>query len=178
MCMFCLLRRYNSAVLCLLSTLLVVVPLWFIRFPPLHDYPFHVARMAILYDILGDGKLAQYYEINSFFVPNSGLDIVVLTLSPLCGVEFATELAIIIICLIMIGGAYFLNASVFKKNKIILLLASLLIYNSVFTMGFLNYLMGIGLLLWGVGLFLRWRNSSTLARLAVGVLVGLILLLV
>ena len=161
--------------LCVLATAIVTLPVWFARFAPLHDFPFHVARMFILNDLMHGGAFTRFYEVNSFFLPNVGMDLVILALGQVISVEMACRIFIVLMIFLMISGANFLHRTMFQTSGLAVPIAALLAYNSIFTLGFVNYLMGIGLVLWGVGIFIRVQSYSLAARLALGLLIGLVL---
>lgn len=153
-----------------LLTVLIGLPLGAVTYAPLNDFPFHLARMRILYEVSIGGPLSQFYAFNSFLVPNVGMDVVILGLERLgLGTEAATNAFLIGLMLLWIGGAEFLHATIFRRRGLIAgLLAAALFYNAIFNWGFLNYLLAVALLPWAVGLFLRTAQSSVLARIAVG----------
>ena len=175
--MLLVVKRNAGFISCGLITLLVTSPVWLIRFAPLHDLPFHAARMAILHDVIYGGRLDRFYNLNSLFIPNSAIDCVVLLLSILFTIESSCRILVIAICFLIIYGMHFINSSLFKYDPIIILIAALLTYNSVFTLGLLNYLAGLGLLLLAVGLQIRIRNRNAAIRLVVGSLAALVLFL-
>ena len=61
--------------------------------PPLHDYPFHLARADALVALLGQVNHATPYQLGSFLLPNVAMDVVTLALtwvllSPVAGRVF------------------------------------------------------------------------------------------
>ncbi len=169
--------KYAGWLYCVLASLMVSIPLYFTRFPPLHDYPFHVAQITILRDVIDGGSLARFYEFNSFAVPNGGADFLVLSLSQIFGVEAACRWSIALTLLLIITGTYFLNTSLHKPDILVILIAALMTYNSVFIMGLLNYLVALSFMLWAIGIFLRIRKLSSVARFTIGLGLGIILFL-
>ena len=169
-------EKHRNVFLSAIATAIVMLPLWFIRFAPLHDYPFHVARMSILHDLVNGGGLSRYYEIGSFLLPNIGMDVIVVVLMQVLPVEAAASIFIALTTFIIIFGATYLHDSLHRSNNLTPFFAAILTYNSIFTLGFLNYLFGVGLALWCVGIFIRLRNRSAGLRLSVGVLAGVALL--
>ena len=154
----------------LLTAALVTFPLWFATYPPLLDYPFHLARMAILRDLAAGGPMARYYEFGSFLIPNVGMDVVILALSGLVGVEIAGRLFLAATLALTVTGAGFLARTLHGRTGLAPLLAGLLVFNQTFASGFLNYLLAVALLPWAVAGFLRLRSRGAAARLAGGAL--------
>ena len=167
------LGKHRSLVLCVIATAIVAAPLGFIRLAPLHDYPSHLARMSILHDLVHGGGLSRYYEIGSFLIPNVGMDVIVLALSQVLPVETAAALFIVFTLFVTISGADYLHRSLHDADDVTPFLAAALTYNSIFTLGFLNYLFGVGLMLWSVGWFIRLRERDPRTRFAWGCLAAL-----
>lgn len=161
----------------LLLTLLIASPLGVVTYAPLNDFPFHLARMRILYEVSTGGPLSQFYTFNSFLVPNVGMDVVILGLERLgLGAEAAANTFLIALMLIWIGGAEFLHATIFRRRGLVAgALAAALFYNAIFIWGFLNYLLAVALLPWAVGLYLRTAQSSIRLRIAIGLCVSIVL---
>ena len=154
----------------LLLTLLTALPLAVVTYAPLNDFPFHLARMRILYEVSTGGPLSRFYTFNSFLVPNVGMDVVILGLELLgLGLKAAANTFLIGLMVIWIGGAEFLHVTIFRRRGHVAgLLAAALFYNAIFAWGFLNYLLAVALLPWAIGLFLRTAQSSVSVRIAVG----------
>lgn len=171
------LGKHRSLVLCVIATAIVAAPLGFIRFAPLHDYPSHLARMSILHDLVHGGGLSRYYEIGLFLIPNIGMDVIVLALLQVLPVETAAALFIVLTLFVTISGADYLHRSLHDADDVTPFLAAALTYNSIFTLGFLNYLFGVGLMLWSVGWFIRLRERDPGTRFAWGCLAALGLVL-
>jgi hypothetical protein len=171
------LREPAGLLLCVLATAIVTLPIWFARFAPLHDFPFHVARMSILNDLVHGGPFTRFYEVNSFLVPNLGMDLIVLALEQVCSVETACRIFLILTIFLMISGKHFLHRTLFRTNGLAVPIAALLAYNSIFTLGFVNYLLGVGLVPWAAGAFVRLQSRAVAVQLAMGVLMSLLLML-
>ena len=57
------------------TLLIVAAPLWFSKYPPLLDYPWHLARIYILDNWDKSPLLQSWYDIMSFNLPNVGVDL-------------------------------------------------------------------------------------------------------
>jgi len=151
-------------------TLLVSLPMWFVTYPPLYDYPFHLARLLVLHDIFSGGPLSKYYEINSLIIPNIAMDIIGIGLQNFLDVQNAGRAFLIITVFLTISGAGFLSQTLFGRSGFAPAFAAGLAFNWTFSSGFVNYLFALSLLPWGIGIFIRMRHSSAGARLAFGML--------
>ena len=132
--------------------------------------------MSILHDLVSGGGLSRYYEFGSFLIPNVGMDVIVLALMQIMPVETAATTFIALTLFLMISGATYLHRSLFRADDLTPFIVAILTYNSIFTLGFLNYLFGIGLMLWCVGFFIRMRERPALVRFGWGFLAALALL--
>jgi len=60
---------------------LVLLPLLAVTIPPLHDYPFHLARAEAIAALLGQVDHGTPYRLGSFLLPNEAMDVVTLGLT-------------------------------------------------------------------------------------------------
>ncbi len=141
--------------------LLLLLPLLMVSIPPLHDYPFHLARTAILAG-MGD----QYYVAISFLLPNVGMDVVMLGLARLLPIEVAGRVFLCLVLALGLSGTVALHRALHGGRGLWPLAAGFALYNFVFFLGFLNYLLGMGLALWAAA-FWVWARPVGL-RLAGG----------
>jgi hypothetical protein len=158
-----------------LLTAVVSLPIWFVTYPPLYDYPFHLARLLILHEIRTLGPLSNYYEINSLIIPNVAMDVIGTALQEFTGVEAAGRIFLILTMFLTISGVAFLSYTLFGRVGFAPWLGALLTYNWVFSAGFVNYLFALGLLPWSVAFFIRMRRCSPSLRLCGGLMICLAL---
>lgn len=138
-----------------------VAPLLAVRFPPLNDYPFHLARIVILAD-LDNPFYDRFYDLGSFLLPNVALDAIALPLARLIGAEAAVRIFMIVSLFSILAGVAALHYAAFGRASAWPLLAAPLLYNGIFRFGFLNYIFGLGLALIAAAVWLRmsrdWRR--------------------
>ena len=127
-------EKHRGLVLCVIATAIAAAPLAFIRFAPLHDYPFHLARMKILDDLVNGGAQSKYYELSTFLLPNVGMDAFVLALSQVIPVETATLVFLVVAQFLIIAGMTYLHRSFHESDDLTPFLAAVLTYNTVWTM--------------------------------------------
>src|SRR3954467_15370716 len=61
--------EFRLVVMLTLATLLVsLMPLLAVTYPPLHDFPFHLARIRILAHLQNGTALQEYYRVGSFIL--------------------------------------------------------------------------------------------------------------
>jgi hypothetical protein len=94
----------RSALIAAALTSVVSVPMWFVTHPLLYDYPFHLARLLVLHDILHGGALAKYYEVHSFIIPNVAMDIIGTGLQEILDIDNAGRAFLIPTIFLTISG--------------------------------------------------------------------------
>jgi hypothetical protein len=139
---------------------IAIVPIWLVRLPPLVDYPNHLARMHILESENRSPLLNQYYEIHWTVLPNLGMDLVVPILAHVMPLETTGRLFLSLVLCLMASGTVALHVTLHRRWSLWPLLSFLFLYNSVFLWGFLNYLFGVGLALWGFAAWVAWRSGA------------------
>lgn len=155
-------RCWPLGVASLLVAALAVAPIFGVTYIPANDYPFHLARIAIL--SMGDKSslLGTNYQFGSWLLPNMALDAFALPLTRWLQPEMAVKLFLAIMQLAFLGGAVALHRAAFGRYSTWPLLCGLLLYNGIFLYGFYNYLFAAAFALMGAALWLRsgpgwWR---------------------
>jgi hypothetical protein len=143
------------------------VPLFSTALPPLTDYPNHLARFALL---LRGGD--AFYEVRWSSLPNLAGDLIVPLLARLMPLEWAGKLFLLMIFVLIVGGASWLNRQVTGGWRLWPLLTVVFLYNRQFLWGFVNYLFGVGLALCGAALWLALERARLWLRLLASALVA------
>lgn len=155
---------------------LACVPIWLVKYPPLVDYPMHVAR-AYLLSLPQDGQgITEFYQAKWQAIPNLGMDIVV---SLMCKVMAPLIAGKIFLCVIiggLLSGGFAFSVALHKRITIAAFLPALALYDQWFMMGFANYLFGLGIAFWTIAVWLWSENWSKPKRWVVLALLGGLLL--
>jgi hypothetical protein len=160
-----------------LTVLLVILaPLFLCAVPPLHDYPFHLARADILASLNDSAFLRAHYEQGSFLLPNVGMDVVMIPLTRTLPILLAGRVFLGIVLIVLLTGTIALHASLHRRLSVWPLLAGFFVYNWIFLYGFLNYLLGVGLMLWAAAGWVALRDRAIAWRLGWATIMALILL--
>lgn len=148
-------RNWPLGVATLLVALLAIAPIFGVTYIPANDYPFHLARIAIL--SMGDtsGLLGTYYQFGSWLLPNMALDAFALPITRWLPPEMAVKLFLAVMQLAFLGGCVALHRAAFGRYSAWPLLCGLLLYNGIFLYGFFNYLFAAAFALLGAALWLR-----------------------
>ncbi|HEX3753855.1 MAG TPA: hypothetical protein VHV26_02150 [Rhizomicrobium sp.] len=157
----------------ILIGLLALLPILAVRYLPLHDYPFHLARIIILAR-LDNPFFQRFYSHGSFLLPNIGMDAVAVPLSALVGPEPASRIFVGLTLLTPLFGTICLHRAAHGRWSAWPLLAVLFLHNGIFRFGFLNYLFGMGLALAAAGWWMVLRPG--LGRFVIGLVAAILLL--
>jgi hypothetical protein len=144
---------------------LAQIPIWFNEFLPLQDYPNHLARMYVILHGQNDPSLQEYYRVNFTVLPNLAMDIIVPILAMFVGLQIAGKLTVVLIIFMLTGGSIFLSYVIFNRLNFWSLTTFMVVYNQAFIIGFINFLLGIGLALWVLGLWILMRHNKPWLRL-------------
>lgn len=142
----------------LLKALLAVaclVPFLLPSMLPLTDLPGHLARLHILLDGEHSKYLSLYYEARLRLVPNLGSDLLMLGLSRVMSLDAASRLILGAAILGSAWGTLSISRQLHGARQSIALLAFVFVFNWFLLWGFLNYLLGLGMALPMVALWLQ-----------------------
>lgn len=139
--------------------LFAAIPLMVSDHLPLHDYPNHLARLHMLMHWHDQPVYRLHYELGNFLIPNIAMDVVMLGLATVVPLELSGRIFIWLTLVLTLTGVVALHRALFGKPSVVPLVAALFLYNGVLAWGFINYLFGIGVLLWALALYIRLRSS-------------------
>ncbi|HSJ41976.1 MAG TPA: hypothetical protein VK955_13110 [Xanthobacteraceae bacterium] len=146
------------------------VPVLLYPWPPLGDYINHLSRMHVIATIRSDPDLARFYQVEWQVIPNLMMDLIVPVLQRVMNVYLAGQTYTIMCFVVILSGTMALNRQLYGRWSVLPLIAFPLLYNSVFLVGTMNYLFGIGLSLWALAAWAALRERAMALRLAVSTL--------
>ena len=153
-----------------------LLPLLLVQNPPLHDYMFHIARIHILTHWQMSSALQAHYVVGSFLLPNIAFDVVAVLLAHVMPLELAGRVFIGLTLALQLSGCMALYRVLQGRYGLWPLVAGLFLYNWIFLFGFLNYLFGVGILLWATAVWIALAaGSGTGAKLLWGTALSLAL---
>lgn len=168
--------RWSRA--CLAACLvLAALPVLASSYPPLFDYANHLARAHVLAELDRSTIFQAHFFRGGYLIPNVLADLVVLALIPLLGVLAAGKALLLLGLALTLTGAYALNRQVAGRASPWPLLTALVLYNEDFFWGFLNYNLGLGLMLWALAGWLALARRPAHWRLAGGAVFALVIFL-
>ena len=138
-----------------------LVPVALAALPPIHDYPSHLARIFVMHDLLTERRFAAFYTLHPAVIPNLAMDAVVLALERLgVPVEAAGRIFIALVILGMGFGTIAVHRRLFGRMSPVPALAFAFAYNPILMFGFMNYLFGLAVALFGFAFWLRARDHG------------------
>ena len=158
------------AVLFAVLLAIAVVPILLNPLPPISDYINHLARMHIIAAGNSDPFLHRYYEISWQVIPNLMMDMIVPLFERVMNVYLAGEVYTLLSFALIISGTLALHRSLFGRWSALPLIAFPLLYNDMFLVGTMNFVFGIGLMLWALATWVALRERSRALRLSVSAL--------
>jgi hypothetical protein len=156
--------------------LAMAVPLLWPDIPPLVDLMGHMGRYKVQLDLHTSPYLARYYDFTWGLIGNLGVDLLVMPLGRLFGVEAAVKLIVILIPVLSAVGVIWISREVHGRFTPAALLALPFVYGHPFQFGFVNFALGIALCLLAFAFWLRLGRTGALRlRAWLFVPIGLIL---
>jgi hypothetical protein len=151
------------------------VPIFLFKIPALGDYINHLARMHIIATIDQDPLINQFYAIKWHIIPNLIMDVVVPPLVEYVGIFMAGKLFVFSTIALILSGVFALHYAVYQRLSVWPLVVFLFIYNFALLLGLLNYMFGVGVVLWGITAWIGLRKRNPLLRGSVSL--GIVLIL-
>jgi len=135
--------------------LLAALPLLWPDVPPLLDLPGHMGRYRVQLDIATSPDLQQFYAFDWQLIGNLGVDLLVVILEPLIGLEASVKLVVLTIPALTAGGLLWVAHEVHGRVPPTALFAVPFAYNYPFLFGFVNFALAMGLALVAFAFWLR-----------------------
>ncbi|WP_375286177.1 hypothetical protein [Sphingomonas sp.] len=156
--------------------ILATVPLMWPDIPPLVDLPGHMGRFRVQLSSDQYPWLRDWYDFRWSLIGNLGIDLAIIPLTPVFGLELAVKLVVMAIPALTVGGLLWIAREVHGRIPPHALFALPLSYSFPFQFGFVNFALSMGLALC---LFALWLRMARLAavRLRAAVFVPLSCLL-
>ena len=144
-----------------LFALVLILPIWLVKYPPLIDYPNHLARAFVLHH-LNDPN----YEFGRFYAPDWGpnpyflADFLIQIFQHLVGIYVAGKLLLTLCILALPFSVAFFLRRANPGNEYLALWAFAIAYNPNFLMGFMSFELSIALCFIVVGVWLDYLGTG------------------
>jgi len=155
---------FQSAGMLILAAMLLL-PIWIVAFPPLLDYPNHLARSFVLAH-LHDPRFtfSEFYRSDWGAYPYLGMDASLAVLGRLLPVETAGRVYLSLCALALPASAWFFLRQTQPGAGAASLWSLLIAYNVFFLEGFLNFDLSLAVGFLALGLWLRWLAKPGTGR--------------
>ncbi len=134
---------------------LAFVPMLYPPVPPLVDLLGHMGRYRVQLDLAHSPDLQRYFEFNWHLIGNLGVDILVVPLARLVGLEPAVKLIAMAIPPLTVAGFLWVAREVHNRLPPTVLFALPFALGHPFLFGFLNFTLAMALAFLAFGLWLR-----------------------
>jgi len=151
---------------------LLVLPLVLVPVPPLLDYPNHLARMVVLAFGAHDPFLSQIYMQHWDLIPNIGTDVVMPPLLWIMPVYVAGQVMLGVTLILPVLGTIAYSRAVLGQRSYWSLGAGFVAYNVIFILGFMNFLVSLGLALLAAAAWVHWSERYRLRMTAALIIVA------
>ncbi len=138
-----------------LVVLTTMVPLLYPAIPPLVDLFGHMGRYRVELDLDHSPWLQAYYDYHWAAIGNLGVDLLVIPLGKLLGLEPAVKLIVILIPPLTAAGFLWVAREVHGRIPPTVFFALPFIYGFPFLFGFVNFALSVALAFVAFGLWLR-----------------------
>jgi hypothetical protein len=146
---------WNTRLFMGIAVLLAALPLLWPPIPPLLDLPSHMGSYHFALSLDASASLQKYYDFHWELLGNLGVDLLVMPLAKLFGVELATKIVVVLIPALTVAGMIWVAKEIHGELPPTLGFALPLAYCYPLQFGFVNYCLSMGLMLLGLGLWLR-----------------------
>ena len=140
--------------------LLSALPLLYPRFPPLVDLPGHMGRYRVQLDLDTSPWLDRFWGFEWAAIGNLGVDLLLIPLAPVFGLELAVKLIVLAIPPLTVAGFLWVAREVHGRIPPTALFALPFAYSHPFMFGFVNYALSIALAFLAFGLWLRLARQG------------------
>jgi hypothetical protein len=135
--------------------LVAFVPLLYPPLPPLVDLLGHMGRYRVELDLANSPELRRYFGFQWQLIGNLGVDLLVVPLSKLLGLELAVRLIVMAIPPMTVAGFLWVAREVHHRLPPTVLFALPFAYGHPFLFGFVNFTLAMALAFLAFGLWLR-----------------------
>jgi hypothetical protein len=153
--------------------LAAMMPLLWPPVPPLVDLPGHMGRYAVQIGLAGDPALREFYRFDWQMIGNLGIDLLIIPIAKIFGVELGTKIIVLTIPALTVAGLLWIAREVHGDVPPTALFALPLAYGHPFLFGFVNFALSMAMALLAFALWLRLARLGRLRlRAALFLVIG------
>jgi len=149
--------RVATISIALLLSCILLAPIWMVKYPPLIDYPDHLARTFIIAH-LHDPQLqyTRFYAVSWNLYPYLAMDLLLLLLQQVMNVTIAGKVLLSIAALAVPVSAWMFLRRANPGYEALAIFALLIPYNSLFLEGLTNTYLSLSLCFFCLALWLKY----------------------
>ena len=136
------------------------VPLLYPAVPPLVDLMGHMGRYRVELDLARSPELQRYWDFHWAPMGNLGVDLLILPLGRLLGLELGVKLIVVAIPVITVAGLLWVAREVHGRLPPTMAFALPFAHNQAFLYGFVNFTLAMALGLLAFALWLRLARAE------------------
>jgi len=155
------LHWWQTRAFVLAAALITAIPLIWPDIPPLVDLPGHMARYRVQLDREAYPWFNDWYNFEWQLIGNLGVDLLIIPLAKLFGLELAVKLIVLAIPSLTVTGLLWIAREVHGKIPATALFALPLAYSYPFHFGFVNFALSMALAL---NAFAWWLRLARLGK--------------
>jgi hypothetical protein len=160
-------KRLLIAAVLMMIAMAILLPIWRVAFPPLLDYPNHLARAFVLRHLHDPAyTFSSYYASDWGLYPYLGMDGSMFVLDRFFPIETAGRVFLSLCALMFPAAAWFFLREAHPGEDWTAAWALLAAYNVFFLEGFLNFDLGLAVGMIAFGFWLRWMRLGEARRWA------------
>jgi hypothetical protein len=157
-------KRIVAGLIALLAAA-ILLPIWIVHYPPILDFPNHVASSFVLGRLHDPShNFGDNYAGEWGLKPYIATDFVMMELGRVVPPLVAGKIVLSIGALGLPLGAWFFLRQARPDEDALAFWFLLAAHNVFFRYGFVGYFCSMGLMFFTIGLWLRWLRSPSLAR--------------
>jgi hypothetical protein len=149
----------RSLRICLLAALgaALVAPVWLVKYPPLLDYPNHLARSFVLAHFRDPQfHFREFYSVHWGAYPYLAMDLSLVGLERILPAETAGRVFLSLCLAALPLGVWFFLRQANPREELLALWVLVISYQSLFLEGFLGFYLSLGVCFFLLGLWLRY----------------------
>jgi hypothetical protein len=144
---------------------MLLAPIWMVAFPPLLDYPNHLARSFVLAHLNDPAfTFSRFYRADWGAYPYLGMDASLALLGRLFPIEAAGRVFLSLCALALPAAGWFFLRQINPGEDAAALWTLLIACNVFFLQGFLNFDLSLAAGFLALGLWLRWLAKPSITR--------------
>jgi hypothetical protein len=141
------------------------LPLLWPAIPPLSDLPGHLGRYHVELVLSQSATLQRWYDFHWAPLGNLGVDLLILPLGRMFGVELGTKLLVMAIPPLSVAGYIATARAVHHRVPPLAWLTAPLAYSYPFQFGFVNFCLGVALAFLAFALWVHMERRGGLVRI-------------